>query len=66
MLIIASSMRVEKARRDFYQLKEQYSKKRIKYEIALREQMEKASAEYVELMFLYERYVWGDYYKIAA
>ena len=57
MLIIASSMRVEKARRDFYQLKEQYSKKRIKDEIALREQMEKASTKHVELMFLYERYI---------
>jgi hypothetical protein len=47
-------------------LKEQCTKKRIKDEIALREQIEKASAEYVELIFLYERYIQGNYYKTVA
>ena len=53
-------MRVEKARKDFHRLKEQRAEKRIKDELALQKQMEKASVEHVEIMFLYERYVQGD------
>ena len=63
MLIMARSMRVEKARRDFHRLKEQRAEKRRKDEIALQERIEKASADHVETLFLYEQYVQGECYK---
>ena len=63
MITMARRMRVEKARKDFHRLKEQCAEKRIKDELALQQQMEKASVEHVEIMFLYERFMQGDCYK---
>ena len=63
MLIMARSMRVEKARRDLQRLKEQRAEKRRKDELALEERMEKASEEHAEILFLYEQHVQGECYK---
>ena len=56
-------MRVEKARRDFHRLKEQRAEKRRKDEIAFRDQMEKASADHVDMLFLYEQHAQGECWK---
>ena len=58
-------MRVEKTRKDFYSLKEQRAEKRHKDEIAFWEQIEKASADYVSMFFLYEQYTQGECWKIV-
>ena len=60
--MIACSMRADKARRDFERLKERRFEKRVKDGIEIRESMEKASPDHVELIFLYERHMQGDFW----
>ena len=45
-----------RARRNLHRLKEQRAGKRRKDELALQEQMEKASADHAETLFLCEQY----------
>ena len=63
MLILAREKGKLKARRDLVRLKEQRAEKRRKDELAMKQQLVKASEEHVENMFLYDMCIQGECYK---
>ena len=57
MLTLAREKVKENPRRDLVRLKEQRAEKRRKGELVIKEQLEKASQEHVETMFMHEIHV---------